>query len=1253
MCSVHASANTDCVGYDESFPDHYCECQNENIRIANISGLKDLHFSDSIWFRTSSSTFTKAGLTAYLFSESDVQVDIYQTCKTDKKLYSFLVPKNQTRDMDHQAILDKMEQYGGAGASMVIYVLFYPVEEGADCRLMCYPYNSGPNSTPEDILPVLVGMTFVSSHAYDVYQLTAEHIPASCALFTQWQEANNSPCHLTITRGSVDGEVIAEHDFIEPDDYYHFDSQLLAELRATGESLYMHYTHDASAAGRIITQEVFTTDVLTDVHLCQGQSWTFNGQTYSESTMVPYDTVWTSTITRDIYYYNLIVDAPELQYDTLALRHTELPHSYQGQYPITEYGDYNLMLQTPGECDQHIQLHVRHHLTTITTVLDTTLCQGKPYTAPDGKIYRYDVTLIDSTWLNLDTVYVHQTNVYFNAFDIVHDTMAVTMNDIPFRIHGTIIREFGDYKMLVYDENDCPDSLYLHVRHDLTIIRDTVEKILCEGTIYTHTDGTVYTTSTVIADTVQTNPDTQTVTVTVLQFVSNQLQYDTLYLRTTQLPYTYQGKTIATFGEHDLLFEYGECDQPMHLTVIHQIDTIYQSADTTLCQGIPYAHQGTLYTSDTIITQIDWTTPDTYQITTITVHFTAPETQPDTLALKTTDLPYLYRGQETIANFGHYDLTISQDSLCDERYQLYVYHRIDTIYQIIDTILCQGKVYRYSESLQFTEDAHFVDTLDYNQDTCFVNDVMVQFVELEAHYDTIYLKTTDLPYLYRQQYTIPQGGLNQAYDFTLHYEDACDEHYYLYVVHAIDTLYQIIDTTLCQGMAYEHLGGYFTENTTLQTSDWLNSDTYQITTIHLYFTAPEAQRDTLKLKTTDLPYVYHGQDTIYDFGNHDITLHTEGQCDERYLVHAYHRIDTIYHVVDSILCYGVPSYEYNGRIYTEERVFTEYSQYNADTVLLDIIGFYFDSEPSPVYDTLALRANQLPYTYKMLDRKYLTIDHFGDYSKQYENYDTWCIENLYLHVYQLIDTIRTDIDTTLCQGKIFTHNAQSYTTDTTLVDAAMGSDGNYHITTLVIRFTAPDAVSDTLALKSTDLPYLYRNQELIPAFGDYDITIHTPGVCDERYLLHVYHAIDTIFTSIDTTLCEGRIFTYNALEYTVDTALVDSTLWNEDMLEIQHIKVVFAAPEMEYDTLLLTTQQLLEGYYYLPADTMIYAAGEYFYVITAYDECTRHLTLTVNEDLGTSLDQLPVTEQPRLIMHNGRVYILRGKDCFTILGEKL
>ena len=157
--AAQAFANTDCSGYQTSYPDHYCECYNDVIRLTSLDGLKDLHFADSIWFKTGSQTFIKAGMTAYLFSESDVQVDIYQNCKTDKKLYSFTVPKNQTRDMDHQSILDRLEQNGVAGMNTTIYVLFYPVEQGADCRLMCYPYNTGPNSTPEDPLPVPTGMT--------------------------------------------------------------------------------------------------------------------------------------------------------------------------------------------------------------------------------------------------------------------------------------------------------------------------------------------------------------------------------------------------------------------------------------------------------------------------------------------------------------------------------------------------------------------------------------------------------------------------------------------------------------------------------------------------------------------------------------------------------------------------------------------------------------------------------------------------------------------------------------------------------------------------------------------------------------------------------------------------------------------------------------------------------------------------------------------------------------------------------------
>ena len=185
------------------------------------------------------------------------------------------------------------------------------------------------------------------------------------------------------------------------------------------------------------------------------------------------------------------------------------------------------------------------------------------------------------------------------------------------------------------------------------------------------------------------------------------------------------------------------------------------------------------------------------------------------------------------------------------------------------------------------------------------------------------------------------------------------------------------------------------------------------------------------------------------------------------------------------------------------------------------------------------------------------------------------------------------------------------------------------------------------------MPYTYRGQETITDFGDYDLTIRTSGECDERYLLHLYHDIDTLYTNIDTTLCEGRIFTYKEVEYTQPAILLDSNWLNMDTWQITTIDIAFTTPDMEYDTIVVKTEELLAGHYYEPADTMVYAAGDYFYEILTYNDCTRHLTLTVNEELTSAVNNLPCTEQPRLIMRNGVVYIIRGKECFTILGMKI
>jgi hypothetical protein len=265
-----------------------------------------------------------------------------------------------------------------------------------------------------------------------------------------------------------------------------------------------------------------------------------------------------------------------------------------------------------------------------------------------------------------------------------------------------------------------------------------------------------------------------------------------------------------------------------------------------------------------------------------------------------------------------------------------------------------------------------------------------------------------------------------------------------------------------------------------------------------------------------------------------------------------------------------------------------------------------------------------------------------------------CDEHYRLYVYHDIDTLYETVSETLCLGKVFTYKEVDYTSTTSFVDTTMYNADTCIITSVSLTFTAPEAIPDTLYLKTTDMPYTYRGlQDTITAFGNYELTIHQADACDEHYLLHVYHSIDTLYLSIDTILCEGRIFNFEEQQYTTSTTLYDSTWLNDDTWQFTTLDLAFAMPEMEYDTIWESTEQLLKGYYYEPADTMVYAAGEYFYEILEYDNCTRHITLTVNANVSTILENISNSNRPQLIMRDGMVYILYGEEYFTILGMKL
>ncbi len=905
------------------------------------------------------------------------------------------------------------------------------------------------------------------------------------------------------------------------------------------------------------------------------------------------------------------------------------------------------------EMDEHFFLHFNHAPNTSGLVccltpeyedyyIDTLVCQGMGLQLPD-------TLLTESTIYPLDTVHVsanlYQVNYYNLTIyepDPQYITLPIKTTELPFNYRDQhTLTDFGQYELPISTEGQCDELIFLTLTHDIDTIITVVDTFLCYGATFSY-NGRNYQYDTSFGSSSLKNADTLLIdSLNVYFATSPEVVYDTLQIAKGGSIRKY-GKTFREFGDYeiDYIDPSTMCQQKIYVHVKEKINvTLLDSVVETLCQGLEYDYYGTIYTTSVSFRDTFWMNSNTCEVTPVKITFIEPEGQPDTLSLRSTDLPYTYRNQHTITTYGDYDLTIHLDGECDERYLLHVSHAIDTLTQSLDTTLCQGMVYLH-KGVEYTTAATFVDSTWMNDDTFALTTVSVTFLAPETQNDTLSLRSTDLPYTYRNQHTITTYG---DYDLTIHLDGECDERYLLHVAHDIDTLTQSIDTTLCQGKVYLYNEVEYTSSTAFVDSTWLNADTYSITSVTVTFLAPEAVSDTLSLKSTDLPYTYRNQHTITTYGDYDLTIHVDGECDERYLLHVSHAIDTLTQSLDTTLCQGMV-YLHKGVEYTTATTFVDSAWVNDDTFALTTVSVTFLA-PETQNDTLSLRSTDLPYTY----RNQHTITTYGDYDLTI-HVDGECDERYLLHVSHAIDTLTQSLDTTLCQGMVYLHNGVEYTTAATFVDSAWVNDDTFALTTVFVTFLAPETQNDTLSLRSIDLPYTYRNQHTITTYGDYDLTIHVDGECDERYLLHVSHTIDTLTQSLDTTLCYGGTFEYAGEAYVSDTVVVRSEWSGADTLMIDTIRVSFAlVPDQVYDTVAITPAEL--PYYYY--EQLVPDFGDYEFMLYNEYGCLEQVFLHVLRTTTTDMPEQPIVDRPRLLMRDGIVYILRASEVFTLLGEKV
>ena len=363
-------------------------------------------------------------------------------------------------------------------------------------------------------------------------------------------------------------------------------------------------------------------------------------------------------------------------------------------------------------------------------------------------------------------------------------------------------------------------------------------------------------------------------------------------------------------------------------------------------------------------------------------------------------------------------------------------------------------------------------------------------------------------------YIIPADIIRQAYNdkenLYLHFSHAADK---AGMVRCLVPEYEenYIDTLLCQGMGLAVHDTLLTEPTvyTIDTT-YAYGNTYMINFYNLEFYEPDIQPDTLAFKYTHQPYIYRGQHTISKPGDYDITIHTSGQCDERYALHVYHDIDTVVNVVDTFLCYGA-SYEHEGKKYQKNTSFAKTDWKNQDTLILDTLNVYFATTPDIVYDTIMQNQNKYGKTFNQT----------GDFNFTYTNPLTYCVDSIVLHVKPgSNDGITYDysyIDTTLCQGMEYEDYYENvYTESTVLYDTIWLIQNEYcEIEITTITFIEPEYLSDTLILAQSELPYIYRDTTIY-SYGEYELEYYTAGGCLEL-AIHLFVQEKKVPTHLDNT----------------------------------------------------------------------------------------------------------------------------------------
>lgn len=438
------------------YPAFYCDCHEQSVP---FHFPLDTIITDTTWFQASFNDI-RQGLCAYWLAKGSVTFEIYAYCTSHfPSIEPMTVGKDRMKELDATEINEKIEAAGQIGEILTQtvnpYIRVYPNLRGDTGRVFCFPYNQGPQSTCEDILPVVNYMTYVRNEREDVYELPKTTVRKQMGF--RWKQAAEEDCQLYITRDSCNGELILGPITLSDSMHLWLPDSLTMDAAYRNYPLYVHASSDSALAGRLtFYSNIKMLRDTVDTTFCEGKYLELKQRRYTRDTMV-YDTTYLAHDTLRCTLYNIFVTPPTPQTRTLSLKQSQLPYLFEKQHYITAFGTDTAVITKDNSCTQIYHLTVNHKITTETIHTDTSLCIGKTITVSGVTYSNGTHTLRDTTMRDADTRVITIYTIRFTEPEMEYDTLQLEAHQLVdgYPYQGQYLYDYGTDTLTINKRETC------------------------------------------------------------------------------------------------------------------------------------------------------------------------------------------------------------------------------------------------------------------------------------------------------------------------------------------------------------------------------------------------------------------------------------------------------------------------------------------------------------------------------------------------------------------------------------------------------------------------------------------------------------------------------------------------------------------------------------------------------------------------------------------------------------------------------